>query len=126
MSAPRQLLQLGLEEAHQLPLLALHAIGVVGVACEQREIEGRDRTGLAVAELPGRRLQPDLDHARHHLELVEQVRASAGGTSSRAAPSPVPGSAASTTAGMPRRPSAERGRQPHGARADDNDAVFVQ
>ena len=65
--------QLLFEKPHQLPLLALHAVGVVGVAGEQREIEGRDRAGLAVAELPGRRLQPDLDHARHELELVEQV-----------------------------------------------------
>ncbi len=37
------------------------------------EIEGRDRPGLAVAELPGRRLEPDLDHARHDVELVQQV-----------------------------------------------------
>ena len=37
------------------------------------EIEGRDRPGLAVAELPGRRLEPDLDHPRHELEFIEQI-----------------------------------------------------
>src|SRR5262249_49863263 len=37
------------------------------------EIEGRYRSGLAVAELPGRRLQPHLDHLRHDPELVEQI-----------------------------------------------------
>ena len=68
-----RLAQLLFEKPHQLPLLALHPIGVVGVAREQREVEGRDRPGLAVAELPGRRLEPDLDHSRHELEFIEQV-----------------------------------------------------
>ena len=33
--AARQLAQLLLEEAHQLPLLALHAIGMIGVSRQQ-------------------------------------------------------------------------------------------
>jgi len=40
----------------------------------QDEIERRYRSALAVAELPGRRLEPDLDHARHDLEFVEQIK----------------------------------------------------
>ena len=44
------------------------------VAREQRQVEGRDRPGLAVAELPGRRLEPDLDHPRHEREFIEQIK----------------------------------------------------
>jgi hypothetical protein len=61
------------EEAHQLPLLALHAIRVIGVAGKQRQIEGRDRAGLAVAELPSRGFEAGRDHSRHDGELVEQI-----------------------------------------------------
>ncbi len=66
--------QLLFEKPHQLPLLALHPVRVVGVAREQRQVEGRDRPGLAVAELPGRRLEPDLDHPRHEREFIEQIK----------------------------------------------------
>ncbi len=44
------------------------------VAREQRQVEGRDRPGLAVAELPGRRLEPDLDYPRHEREFIEQIK----------------------------------------------------
>ena len=68
-----QLAQLLFEKLHQLPLLALHAIRMVGVAGEQRQIERRHWPGFAVAELPGRSLQSDIDHARNDVELVEQI-----------------------------------------------------
>jgi hypothetical protein len=69
----RQLAQHPLQKLHQLPLLTLNAIWVVGFARQQREIEGRNRTRFAVSELPGRGLEADLDHPRDDLELVQQI-----------------------------------------------------
>ena len=72
--ASRQLAQFLLEEPHQLPLLALHAIGMIGVARQHGQIERRNRPGLPIAKLPGRRLQSHLDHAGHDAELVQQIQ----------------------------------------------------
>ena len=68
------LLQALVEDARELPLLGLHAVGVRGAARELREVEGGDRAGVAVAVLPGRGDHPLLDHLLGDAaELVEHV-----------------------------------------------------
>ena len=61
------------QEPHQLPLLALHAIRVIGIPGKQGHVEGRDRAGFAIAKLPGGRLEARLDHAVYDVKLIQQV-----------------------------------------------------
>ena len=120
--ASRQLAQFLLEKPHQLPLLALHAIGMVGVARQHGQIERRHRPGLPVAKLPGRRLQSHVDHAGHDAELVEQVE----GRGMEGRPAQLhhqPGFGGKQHGGNAAASQGQGGCQPHRAGTDDNHAI---
>ena len=61
------------QQPGQPPLLALQPVGVGGVVLQQAEVEGGDRPGRAVPELPFRADQPHRQHRLHHAEPVQHV-----------------------------------------------------
>ena len=112
--ASRQLAQFLLEEPHQLPLLALHAIGMVGVARQH----ATDRTSPP-ARSPDREtarsapFSPTSIMRRHDAELVQQIQGRGWNVDPRSSITSS-GSAVTSTVGMPRRPNAKAAVRPTG------------
>ena len=112
------------QQTHELPLLALHPIGMIGIAGQQGQIERRNRSGLPIAELPRRSLQPHRDHVWNDAELVEQVeRRRMKGRAAQLHHELGLGGKHGGGNGAPRQ--GQRGRETYRPGADDDNAVTL-